>query len=546
MVSPPHQSPVTGLHATAQALLQRPIVMAAISFALGVASGSADWASPGFLAASGAAAIWALGMTRAGSRRVPVQIALLLAFAAAGAMRQYVQSKPGPHDISGWIGAGYVTVQGTIASDPAGEPQASFVLDADQVRAASGDVEAVTGRVWCSIAMSPDRRAPLYGDRILLRGELVTPAGPRNLGSPDRSAFLRRHGVFATMRMRHGSLWRPLPHGSGVSPVRWALGWRDSMLATFSRVLPAPTAAVLTGIVLGGSEGLSPDTEDAFVRSGLAHIMAASGANVAIFAWAVLWIAHRLYLGVRLSACLCCAVTLGYAVAAGAGPSVSRAALMAIAYLAAPILDRERDAPCALAFAALATLAWNPGYLLDVGFMLSFIIVALTLATMPIWTTALDHLLPMPAAAHGAALERVPALTRHITLGARRAGRAIVSVACLSATAGAASAPLTAQVFNAVPTMGIVANALAMPAVAVLLPASLAVWLVCLAIPPVGEAACRALVGPLAAYVTLVAEWASALPGSVLHVPSPGWWAVGASYAAMASVAIGFAGRPQR
>lgn len=537
--------------AALDAIRHRPLVVAAGAFAAGVSLGSHAWAP--LLLLGLAAACAALFVAPAPHRQLTNQrrrtaafAALFLSVAASGALRQLVQTMPGPHDVSRRIGAGFVRVTGTLASDAEVDREARFILAAGTVQQADWPAQACTGRVQCSVALGQDRRVPRYGDTVTVAGTLLPPGSARNPGAAAGGEYLKRHGVFATMRAPYPSLWRRHANHPGSGLIRWSLAWRDSMSAAFGQRLPAHTTALLTGIVLGGRHYLPHSVEDAFVRSGLAHILAASGANVAIFLWVIMWTTRRSHLDARLRAVLCCAATVFYTLAAGPQPSVVRAAIMAVAVVAAPVLDRDTDAPSALALAALCTLVWDPGSMFDTGFQLSFVIVAFALAWLPIWTSALDARLPaIPTSPRfrGVGSDGRRPICAHV---ANRFARASVGTLALSATAGLAAAPITAEAFNAVPTVGIVANALAAPGLALLLPGALIAWIACLIAPPVGHALCVGVVGPLADYIAWVATTTGGWRGAVVHTPSPGWPIIWLWYGVMAAIAFRHPGSARR
>lgn len=512
----------------ATALRRRPLVCAAACFAAGVMIGEWLWSAGILMAVALACLVWCLvpGVHGILRRAIMVRCAFGFGFAAAGALRMQVQAIPGPCDISRWIGPEFVTVTGRLASEPEARRDLRFLMSAQAIRPASGVSEPCAGLLQCSIVPVTGRRAPRYGDIVSISGMIESPQPPQAPGAPPTDAQLRRHGIFATMTARYPSLWRIESTPSRFDPVRLALAWRDSMLRQFEHRMDRSTAGLATGIVLGGRQSIAPDDVDAFTRSGLIHIVAASGANVAILLGATLLVAHRANLARRWEAIVCSAVVIAYAVAAGSEPSVVRAAVMSVMYMAAPLLDRDRDAPCALAAAALASLAWAPGNLWDVGFQLSFVIVAAMLAVWPIWAAAIGSLWPPMRPAASSFSER---LRRTLAMGT-------LSAVGVSAVAGLAAAPLTAQTFSAVPTLGIVSNTLAAPAVAFLLPTALVAWLACLVVPPVGDVIAQHLVGPMARYVGSVARWVSGIPGSALHTSPPGWLGVWSCYLALAAV----------
>src|SRR5258708_21129164 len=55
-----------------------------------------------------------------------------------------------------------------------------------------------------------------------------------------------------------------------------------------SRLLPSPQSALLTGILLGVDNDISPEISNAFSQTGTSHIIAISGSNITIVAGLVL------------------------------------------------------------------------------------------------------------------------------------------------------------------------------------------------------------------------------------------------------------------
>src|SRR5207245_7766736 len=130
--------------------------------------------------------------------------------------------------------------------------------------------------------------------------------------------------------------------------------------------------AVIEGVVLGDEQGLSQELRQRFRASGLYHLLAVSGQNVALVAAGALACAWLLGLSRWLGELGALASIGAYVLAVGAQPSVVRAgvagALGSLAWLTA----RERDRWHFLLLGAVILLAWNPYNLLDAGFQLSF------------------------------------------------------------------------------------------------------------------------------------------------------------------------------
>src|SRR5256714_2389814 len=125
-------------------------------------------------------------------------------------------------------------------------------------------------------------------------------------------------------------------------------------------------------MVLGEDDALDDRTRDEFRTSGLSHLLAASGQNVALLA--LLATGGLALLGVGRRGRLAGALVLValYVPLAGAGPSIQRAGVMGAAGLVAGLAGRPASRLYALLLAAAVTLVLNPRATEDVGWQLSF------------------------------------------------------------------------------------------------------------------------------------------------------------------------------
>jgi competence protein ComEC len=279
---------------------------------------------------------------------------------------------------------------------------------------------------------------------------------------------------------------------------------RVSFLGAIHRVLDARQADLLAGIALGARSRLPARVEDDFARTGTIHVLATAGLHVGIVAWALLLFWKALHLPRRWAALMTILCLSLYALAAGGRPAVERAVLMACLYLAAYVLDREPDGPTALGAAALWLLGCSPEMILDVGFQLSFATVAVIFALLR----------ALKAHEEGAPAQR----GGRACVARRSRGLFLVS---LAAQVGAA--PLTAQYFHTFSAVALLANLLVVPAVGIILCASLALWPLSLVAPALAKALAGCTVGPLLAGVMGVVRGLADLPGASWSVSSPGW-----------------------
>jgi competence protein ComEC len=322
-------------------------------------------------------------------------------------------------------------------------------------------------------------RAPPQGAIIESVVELRRPHGPSD--GFDERALLRRRGVHVVAR---GRSWRPVGRRGGVGGVADRI--HHGLAGAIAPGLTGERRAVLVGLVLGEEEGLTDELRDRFRASGLYHLLAVSGQNVAFVVGGVLFIAWLLGIS-RLIAQVAALGAIGaYVLAVGWQPSVVRAGvaggLASLAWLA----SRPTDRWYFLFLGAAVLLAWNPYSLLEPGFQLSF-------------------------AAVGAIFVAVPRLER--ALEGYPVPRLLAGVVAVSAACGLTTAPILLFQFGSVPVYSILSNALVAIVVAPCFGLALLTALLAQLLPDAALAAAW-INGWLAAYIAACARIVGGLPGA--------------------------------
>ncbi len=323
----------------------------------------------------------------------------------------------------------------------------------------------------------PPGRSPPQGAILDLIAEIRLPRGPKN--GFDERTWLRRHGVHVVVR---ADRWRIVGHRGGLAGFADRL--RAHLSAGMAPGLHGERRAVIAGIVLGEDEGLSEGLRADFRASGLYHLLAVSGQNVALIAGGAILLVYLIGLSRFVGQLAALAAIGGYVLAVGWQPSVVRAgvagALASLAWLA----SRPSDRWYFLLLGAALLMAWSPYSLLDAGFQLSF-------------------------AAVGAIFVVVPRLQQ--TLAGYPVPHSLAEVVAVSGACGIATAPILLTQFGVIPLYSIPANALAAPVVAPLLGIALVTAIVAPVAPPL--ASLLALVnGWLAAYLAACARVVGGLP----------------------------------
>src|ERR1700754_3930639 len=300
--------------------------------------------------------------------------------------------------------------------------------------------------------------------------------------------------------------------------------------------MPPREAALARGFVLGDDDELEQGTKEDFIRAGLSHLTAVSGENVPLLALLAMPILAMIGVPLRERLLWTIGLVAVYVPLAGSGPSIQRAGIMGAVGLLATLQGRRTSRLYALALAVVVTLAIDPSVASNVGWQLSFAaVLGILLLASPIREWLLVRLLDIGASAplaHRDRRDRAPSI-------ATRAGpwrRALAEGIAVTVAATLATAPLIAYVFEEISLTSLVANVLALPAVAP------AMWLGMISaalaqVPGVPLAPLNGLDALLLAYIAQVAAWCGRPSWAVLHVHI-GLAAMLATYAAMAAAIV--------
>ena len=431
-----------------------------------------------------------------------------------------------------------LVLTGVVATLPRHLPQGVRFEFAVERATLDGTPVAVPGRIalaWyrgAAEAAGRDASAedpriePRAGERWRLPVRLKRPHGAMNPHGFDLELWMWERGLRASGYVRdphgRGEALRPgaardalarhddparLGEAAGYRVARMRQRLRDRIAA---QVGDARIAGVVAALAIGDQGAVDRADWALFRRTGVIHLMVVSGLHVTMFAWLAAAAAGFAW---RRSAALMralpapqasrwggLALAAGYAVLAGWGVPAQRTVLMLAVVVGLRALGLRWPAPWVLLAAAVAVTLGDPWALLQPGFWLSFVAVALLMVSQPG-----DDV----RAAAGPAARVVAAL---------RAGVRTQVVATLGL------APLTLLFFQQISVVGFAANLVAIPVVTlVATPLALAgaAW-------PAMWTAAAAVVQGLAAVLAWFASWPGAL-----------WWAVAAPGWAAAAGLLG-------
>lgn len=367
------------------------------------------------------------------------------------------------------------------------------------------------GRHQGELAPPPAVRA---GERWRLTVRLKAPHGGRNPHGFDYELWLWEQGVQATGYVRTSARLDAL-HGP---PQRLAATWRhpveqlrqrvrDAIARTLADPAGNPVqdgarqraAGVVTALVTGDQRAIERADWDVFRATGVAHLMSISGLHITLFAWLAAALLGRAW---RRSQWLCLALpaptaalaggvllAAGYALFSGWGVPAQRTVCMLAVVALLRLSGRRWPWPQVWLLACAVVLAADPWAMLQPGFWLSFVAVAVLFAT--------DS---------GAASARPAGVKGHFHALLREQW-----VATLALT------PLTLLLFGQVSAVGLLANLVAIPwTTLVVTPLALlgVLW------APLWQAAAWCVQG-----LSVLLQWLATWPWAQIALPVAPLWA---------------------
>jgi competence protein ComEC len=366
------------------------------------------------------------------------------------------------------------------------------------------------------------RQAWRAGRTVSLTAVLREPLDYRDPGVPGDRARLARQGIVLLGSVKSAALTRVLARGPWLAEGAAALrAWVRRGTAAAVGPWSARSAGVVTAILIGDRSGLDAEDERRLQEAGTYHVIAISGGNIALLTALLVAMGRAARLPGRGTATASIALLAFYGYAAGLAPSVLRATLAGMVYLAARALDHRGPALNALAVAGACAAVGAPLTVLDAGFVLSFG------ATVAIVTTA-SRVAPAFPRQRGASPARV--ILR----------RVLAEAAALSAAtmcAEIALAPIGARLFGRVSVAGLLLNFAAIPLMSIIQVAGL------VAIPLASLSSSAAVAVGWIAHIGTVALLRSAAlvdlaPWLVLDIPPPAIWLVALWYAGWAALLL--------
>jgi len=229
------------------------------------------------------------------------------------------------------------------------------------------------------ITVAGDCRHLNRGDRIAISARISRPRLAVNFfANPFADWFCSRNIHFTgfcksvgliELKQQANLFWRLIG--------RWRNRIRDRIEARYlSRGILDDGGVFLEATLLGDRSRLEPEKRDELVAAGVFHLIAISGANIAMIAVMSLWLLSWARVPLRWRYALTAGLLVLFLVLSGFDVSARRAVLMALLIFSARIFFMDVEPTNIISFCGILLLAFNPADFLDPGFILTFTLTA--------------------------------------------------------------------------------------------------------------------------------------------------------------------------
>ena len=474
---------------------QRPLVICALSYGLGVLAG---------------------GLWRGFVWQIPV-LGILLSLAAAFLLRKKLGSL---FVVSGFAILFLGVLLAGHAANPFLPPEGKYQVNARVTGEARRDeadgrltltladvkveddrgIHSV-GRAYWSYYPGKDAIIPLDGQIARFEGSLYHPSPQENPYGFDFRMYLLQRGIAVGISGARDLRFDPANVSSPESP--W-LRARIYLAGQFDSFL-GQNSGLAKALIIGVRDDIPEQTNQAFRDAGVAHVLAVSGLHVSLLVGIFYFVLRKFHLSPRALFVIFTALLVIYCRLLDFSASIVRASVLTAVYLLGRTLHRRVDPLTSLSAAFLLILLFRPLDLFNLGFQLSF----LAVAGIIILGDCVNVLLAKWSKRHHPPVALVKLAAAY---GITFSASAFTALPLISA-------------FHAVSLAGLLISPFAIAGVGVLMVSYLTGLVMSFVHLPLAQMFAWPVVKLTEIYEGIVA-WSAGLPFAVWRLPSPSWWQV--------------------
>lgn len=269
---------------------------------------------------------------------------------------------------------------GVVYDAPSKGTRLKVPLRLEAAGTAPDSLASCGGNVLLFMEVTPETERLQYGDRLWVRAAIRPTVPPKNPHAFDYRQYLHYQNIHYQCFVKDGS-FRVLATGLGHPLWRVAFRWRAHLLGVLRDHFPSVDEyAVASALLVGYKDDLSEDLRAAYAETGSMHALAVSGTHVGLLYAGLLFLLRRVPWPLRVrrwgETGLVLVAIWAFTLVTGATASVLRASVMFSTFLIGKAIRRQASVWNILAASAFSLLIFNPYFLFDAGFQLSYAAVA--------------------------------------------------------------------------------------------------------------------------------------------------------------------------
>ncbi|MNJ86622.1 ComEC family competence protein [compost metagenome] len=243
--------------------------------------------------------------------------------------------------------------------------------------------EAASG----NIILTLDTLAEKYviGDLVAFRTEIEPFRTETNPGSFDAEYYYGTHHYVGRAFIASNFISKI---GSTENINIFFSKWQDEVGNNMKSWLPESVAGIGVALLLGNKADIDQEVLDSFSNTGAMHVLAVSGLHVGIILIIFQYVLSFFSKWITKKQAILFSVVLiwGFGLLSGASASVIRAVVMFSILALGQLLSRNNNGMSNLILSAIVLLMYDPFYLFDIGFQLSYVaLIGIILFQKPIY-----------------------------------------------------------------------------------------------------------------------------------------------------------------
>ncbi len=301
---------------------------------------------------------------------------ILLLFASLGIIRFTTYDERNTNESIPITSNHHETLYGEVISEPElKNNNLHFVLDVKRLKQNN---QWINCKTLVKVTL-PDTTSTInFKDLLLLKVKLSNPLVAETLYDFNYARFLAYQNIHYTFYVKTKPIILTDYSGYIFSPKYYAIKTRQKLEALLVQKIKHQKAyALVTGLLVGKRSDLEEEDKKLFTISGTIHVLAVSGMHVVLIYQSICFIAMLFRIrqnGITFNLMVLLLIWF-YIFVTGLQASASRAAIMITLVLVAKLVQRDNQNTNSLMATACMMLLYNPYYLADAGFILSFLAV---------------------------------------------------------------------------------------------------------------------------------------------------------------------------